>query len=281
MKLTLALFFFVILGIFLWYIFIYDRDTSTSVVSTGACKRELTYAWTGVNEPFVMGDPLSPYGTDVEILNEALATIGCKATIKNTKEVSWKRNLSLLSIGDIDIVLQASRSSQREGYAFFSSPYRSEYVAIFVREEDLSNNKFPIKDINDISKYSFKLAVGLGNIYGNKIDSLINKLGSNAKKEKKVENSRRMLKTKLIDGYLAYIPTEPLELKAKGIEDNIKILPNSIEETGEIYFMLSKDSTNQNLVELINNGIQKIKSNGVYKNIISKYQEKYSFPVLK
>ena len=262
------------------YLFVNYDNSSLDVSNENICDRKLNYAWIGVSEPFILGTANAPSGTDIEILNSALAVSGCKAHIKSLDAISWKRNLALLGIGNLDIVMLASWSEERDKYAYFSDPYRSSYLAVFIRSKDLDSEKFKINAIDDLTKYNFTLGIGRGFVYGEKVDKLIKKLKDKVKVSNKVEKNRRLLKSKLIDGYISYIPTEPLVLKEGGLEDKVKILPNSIVKTGDIHFMLSKQSTSKELLQAINQGLKEIKSNGTYDRIIKKYQEPYSFPIL-
>ncbi|WP_163836068.1 substrate-binding periplasmic protein [Spartinivicinus ruber] len=259
----------------------YDKKNISIVSNEAGCDRKLTYAWTGLSEPFILGSAKAPSGIDIEILNSALKIVDCEAVIEDLNTLSWKRNLSLLSIGKIDLTLQASFSKEREKYANFSSPYRSEYIAIFIRSEDLKYEKFKISKIEDLSKYDFLLGVGLSNIYGPKVDGVIERMGSKIKRNKTVVKNRKALQAKLIDGYISYIPTELIKIKKNKLEDKIKILPNSIVKTGDVHLMLSKASTSETTLKKINNGIEKIKENGTYDLIMNHYSKQYQLPSVK
>lgn len=49
-------------------------------------------------------------------------------------EQSSERNLHMLEHGEIDVLLDASRSAERERYAYFSAPYRREQFLLFTRK---------------------------------------------------------------------------------------------------------------------------------------------------
>ena len=64
----------------------------------------------------------------------------------------------------------ASKTPEREEYALFSDPYRTESAVMYVRIEDAG--KYNFDSLEDIIGTEFKLAVTRGYYYGEEFEEL-------------------------------------------------------------------------------------------------------------
>ena len=79
-------------------------------------------------------------GMDAELTKTILAHIGCEVSW-HTRPMTGARILQRLEQGKIDVMVRASKTPDRESYAFFSRPYRSEIVGVFaLKQNNLSSS---------------------------------------------------------------------------------------------------------------------------------------------
>ncbi|MCP4553261.1 MAG: amino acid ABC transporter substrate-binding protein, partial [Bacteroidetes bacterium] len=212
----------------------------------------------------------NPSGLDMEILAAVVSGTAC--TLKHTdKEIPWKRHLVLIERGKLDLVSGASFTEERAKYAYFIGPYRAEYLALFVKKGNTA--KYKISKFSDIESMDFKIGVDLGATYGPMVDAVLKKIGDRTKTIDNIELNRKKVLAGRIDGYLSYLPDEPMELKKAGID--IEMHPMSLINTGDIYIMLSKKANSKEVRDALQASFDKIKADGTLSAIFKKYSEKY------
>ena len=236
------------------------------------CNKELINGWGGNWEPFIMGSHDKPSGLDMDILDAVVKTAGC--TWKNTKtEIPWARHMAWIKSGELDLATAASWTQERAEFAYFTKPYRNEYIAIFIRKSDLQ--KYASLSLQELASSPFKVGSELGNTYGGVMNSLLKTMGEHVEYVNNNEQNILKLKGGRIDGYLGYIPFDSIEIKEKGLEKEIVILPSSLINTGNVHFMLSKKNNSKEIFRALNEALAEIKSNGTYDKIIKKYSQEY------
>ncbi len=236
------------------------------------CNKTLTNGWGDEWEPFILGTPDKASGLDMEILEAVVVGAGCK--LKHTKHpLPWKRHLKMLENGEVDIATGASFTKERAKYAHFSKPYRSEYLAIYIRKGEAS--KFPFKVIEDLTKIKFLIGALMGSTYGPKTDAVLKLMGENVQRVTDSDLDRKKLINKRIDGYLSYLPDEPMTLAKLKLNDKIEQHPMPPISTGDIHFMFSKKTVDKQTIDAIHASLKKIKADGTYDKIIKRYTEKY------
>ena len=239
--------------------------------SFGKCGKELVHGWGDLWEPFLMGTPQNPSGFDNEVLDAMIGAAGC--TLKHTnRKIPWPRVMMYIKTGKLDIVASATKTEKRSKFAYFTDPYRGEIVALFVLKENV--DKFNLKEIDDLLKTNFALGIEREVSYGKRIDAILEAMSTKTQDTSIDVNAQKLLKGR-IDGYLSYIPTEPIALKKLGFEKKIVMHPMTPVNTGDIHFMISKQSNSPEIVKALNKGLRTIKKNGVYDGIVKKYSQKY------
>jgi polar amino acid transport system substrate-binding protein len=236
------------------------------------CNKELVNGWGGKWEPFLMGTYDKPSGLDIEILDAVMKASGC--TWRNTElEIPWKRHLSWIRLGELDLATGASWTDERAEYAYFTKSYRSENVALFVRKSDLK--KYEQYSLLELADVLAGIGVEFGNTYGSKMGELLAKMGVKVQRVNSNKQNIPKLLGKRIDGYLGHLPYDAMQIKDKGYEDTIVYLPLSLVSTGDIHFMVSKLANSEEVFNAIEAGLAEIKANGEYEKIIKKYSDKY------
>ncbi|MGH1353169.1 MAG: substrate-binding periplasmic protein [Methyloligellaceae bacterium] len=238
-----------------------------------------------VSQPFAMADSLSlgwedwkPYqyespdgdltGLDIDLVKAVFENQG--KTLKFV-QLPWKRHLGNVEAGLIDLAASASRTPEREQYAYFSDPYRSESAALFIRKAD--QNKYQFSSLDDIIGTNFSLAVVRGYYYGEKFSQLM----KNADFRKHVHEvndnqlAQRQLVRGRVDGFLEDPIAASFELEEEGLADQvINVLPIY---SDDIYVMFSKKTLSEADVEAFNKSLAEVRKAGHYDEIIGRYNK--------
>jgi len=231
---------------------------------------EITHCWGGVWLPFwEMGADSIPTGFDIDILNAT-----CKEAdivLNHTPYVvPWKRTIYSIETGMFDITTAASKTQEREQFAYFIGPYRYESIALYVRKGESAD--YPIHSFRDLLTFpDISIGSEAGSIYNDEIDSILNLLGDRVQDINDMNFSNRgKLKAGRIDMYLGYPIDENLYT-----DSLIEQHPMPITQLEGVYFMVSKSSCSQATADSLENAFRRISMNGVYDSIKAHYSEKY------
>lgn len=72
-------------------------------------------------------------GMDAELVSAIFQQAGCQYQFTTTP-MTGARMLKSLQDGDIDLMVRASKTVERQAYAYFTDPYRQEVVGVFSRK---------------------------------------------------------------------------------------------------------------------------------------------------
>jgi len=243
-----------------------------SVNANVVCEKPLLTGWSASWEPLVMGSFDNPTGFDKDILQATIDAAGC--SLRQAKlAVPWARQLNSIKTGQLDIITGASKTTEREKYAYFTEPYRYESVTIFVLAEKLS--EFTSITFKEWITKPVVLGLEYDNFYGEEVKSILSVYPEKIYKVKMNEQNIQKLRSHRIDAYIGFVPAEPIRLNKMGLQEEIVPVSHFKINTGQVHFMLSKKSNNQQVVGRLNEGLKEIKNNGVYEQILRKYVEKY------
>jgi len=129
--------------------------------------------------------------------------------------------------------------------------------------------------IDDWIQNDVVLGVEYGNFYGEAVRNILKTYPEKVHEVIKNEQNIQKLLNGRIDGYIGYIPAEVVRLNKLGLKRKIVAVQQFKINTGEVSFMLSKESTSKEVLEAINQGLLEIRSNGIYDRILKKYTDKY------
>lgn len=238
-----------------------------------ACEdKEIVNGWGGEWVPFIMGSAEFPSGLDMEIMAAMLKKARCRW--RNTPTVlPWARHLKLLELGEVDLASAASWTQERAFYAYFTQPYRTEYVAIYVLEENYQ--KYAGLNLSQLLKLNFKIGVLRGDVYGERVGKFVYDSKDNAIVVDVYDQKMDMLLRNRIDGYIGYPPSDSIAFKARGLSKKVMILPNTVIETGKVHFMLSKESVSVKTFKKLDQALLEIQQDGTLDKIKAKYSERF------
>lgn len=218
-------------------------------------------------EPYQYKEGETLTGLDVELVSAIFTRAGCTLTFV---EAPWARLLNLVEHGKVALAMGASHNQEREAYAYFSKPYRSESMRLFVRKGEAAN--FTFNTLNELAKTPFKLGVIRGYYYGETFKELMN----NADFKKQVleadgeeENYTKLIKGR-IDGFVSDPFVTTSGLRKAGISDQIE-MHQAVIHDNDIYVIFSKKATSQEQVAQFNQALEAMKADGIYQKIIDKY----------
>ncbi len=206
-------------------------------------------------------------GLDIEVL-EAVAEDGGYKLVYHY--IPWKRAVSYIKSGKIDVATSASITVERSQFAWFSDAYRHESAVIFVRKGEADN--YPIHSLSDIVELKFNLGATRGFYYGGAFERLMKY--PDFKKNIDIvtaesENYKKLLK-KRIDGFLADPYSGSEGLRQQRLLYQVEIHPYTVYQD-KCHFMFSKKTVPFSLVAKFNKSLQKLKDNGVVENILNNY----------
>lgn len=208
----------------------------------------------------------TPAGLDVELVQAVTKSMNCKLSVV---QGSWLELLSMLREGDIDFVLGASKTEDRESFAYFSEPYRQERFQLYVRadQKDLA-----FDDLRAFVTAGHKVGVVNEYFYGDEVATIY---ADEALRDKLVGaliselNMARLLDEE-IDGLLEDSFVGASILRRKGLDKYIQ--PHNISlGNADVFVMFSKASVDEQQVQQFNQALAKLRSNGAYDKLMEKY----------
>lgn len=188
-------------------------------------------------------------------------------------QVNWKRHLQMLKNGKMDIAVGASFNEERAQYAYFTSPYRIEKVSLFVKKGKVSETK--LSQLSDLITSKYIIGVEAGYFYGKEFQELSNnpEFTNHINEVIDLEQNVTMILKGHIDGFLV----DPVTLKAfvakYDLENEFEMHSLPIYQD-DIHIMLSKKTCPPELVNLLNQSIEYLKSNGQLEQILMSWQLK-------
>jgi len=205
-------------------------------------------------------------GLDIELVQAIAYNIDHELTLV---ELPWKRHLKNVEHGRTDLAASASKTPEREAFAFFSEPYRSESVVMYVRKAD--TEKYQFNSLREIIGTDFILAVTRGYYYGEEYEALKDdpEFTKHIREVNDNQFAQRLLLKNRVDGFLEDPVAATVELREEGLLNKVSVHMPIYSD--DIYVMFSKKSTNPDLVTEFNRSLAELKANGVIDRIMDKY----------
>lgn len=200
-------------------------------------------------------------GVSVDIISKILLNNQLKFKVKI---MPWKRCLLSVKAGKYDVVIDASKNLEREKKFLFSEPVYYINHSFFYEKNKFNN--LNIKTNQELNDFKIGGIVGYNfDVY--KFDT--SKIYQGAKEPKILLAQLRKGRHDLVIGY-----TEIFEVYEKMGEIDLSGLEwIKIPETSPLVFhmMLTRNVKGKKLLKIVNEGLKKIKSDGIYSNILKKY----------
>jgi polar amino acid transport system substrate-binding protein len=229
------------------------------------------YQWDPYQYEIVKKELKHLTGLDVQLLRTVFGKMGIELQID---PVSWRQHLQDVKDGTRDIAGGAYRNKEREAYAYYSIPYRSEKNMLYVREGE--QQRFVFKTAEELVKIlesgEYKLGVIESYFYGESLMQYINN-PQYADKIIKVKDNRINF-TNLLEHKIDAFPIDHLAGVTLGWrygwQKPTAEMPNPIFEE-PVHVLFSKETTSPELVARFNHTLLQMQNSGEYNKLLRDY----------
>lgn len=241
-----------------------------STESDAACDRALTVSWTDWKPyQFQDGDNGAVKGIDIDIIDAVLTAVGCRYSLRF---LPWKRSLAEIEAGILDLTGSASRTAEREKYAYFTSPYRREYQVFFMHRDDIRQYRF--NSIEAVTNYPhLRIGVLRGVWYGEAFNGLRNGDPDFAK-QVYVNSSHDQLFNWLMRGHIDLLTNDLYNglytLRDLGVSQTFTAHPTIVNDD-PVHLIISRKSVRRDLFDRINSTVRDLYAEGRFEAIINRY----------
>lgn len=207
-------------------------------------------------------------GMDVAIVRAGVKRLDCSLTFH---QLPWKRTLFEIEQGGLVTVATGSdRTPEREAYAYFSEPYRTETVHLYMRREDM--NRFILEDLSDIKTTGFRLGITAGYHYGDRFDKRMKDpaFASQVQPVRSDSQNHRKLMQGRIEGFLADPATTAAIARGKEYSEQLVAHPIAVKED-DIHVMFSRKAHSRKTVKRFNEALAELRDSGKLQAIIKRY----------
>jgi polar amino acid transport system substrate-binding protein len=176
----------------------------------------------------------------------------------------------MLTQGELDLLINVSKTSKREEDYYFLGPIRHETI-VFVTYKHLN---YTLNTIEDIVKLDKPIAIQRHAYYGKAMENLIQQAQYKESFVSVADNETklRLLKHGRISGFL-----EAKRYISHGIANDKEYkglwFPELVIHHNPIYFALSKKSIDEELKQKISDGFVRLVAKGEIKRIVLKHEK--------
>jgi polar amino acid transport system substrate-binding protein len=255
-------FFQKILGL-LSVVFVYISPT----LSYAECSRPLRYALSDW-KPYAFKDAIAEgHGIDADILQAVAKQAGCRIEILS--DVPGARSHLMFKQGLIDVFTGYSYTDERTEFARYTHSYRDEVVGVYSLNPKIKSEE--IKNFDDVLNKKYFLVAPASGFYGSSYAAAEPVL-LERKQLSKVDGAERALKMLMKNrGDLVFNDSYVLQYTA--LTMRIGALKKTSLETSreKIYLGLSKASTTEADLNVLDAALEKLIANGSIDKIFKRY----------
>ena len=209
-------------------------------------------------------------GYHVDLVKAIFKGIGCN--VKFITDATWSRSLLLLRDGNIDFLMNATKTKSREENFIFSIGYEKEYVAVYTK-----SRKFCGRENQTIQEFFAKrMVVGMvrGAAFGEYIDKIIQ--DKNVKKYifelKDHQSLQDFVELGRVHAYIDYYHNGVFSNLNGSPSENSAHMCTAPISVGYNHFIVSKSSSfGSDLMERINREVNKLITTGTLAVIKGSY----------
>jgi polar amino acid transport system substrate-binding protein len=252
------------------------NDNQQAATDTAAEGHDATTETAAEPCALLMGwDPWEPYhyaasdgqtrGMDVDFAVAMATGAGCEVSFVRGE---WAKLIKDLQAGRIDMLAGATRVQERESFASFSDPYRTESFRLHVANGDaIAGN-----DLLSLVDAGFRLGLTDGYLYGAAISAIQdNPLTSgNIIYAPIAEYHFDNLAEGKIDGFLEDPYVAEAIARRQGWEDRIRALPISF-GSHDVHFMFSRSKLDTATINRLNTALLQLQGDGTSAEILNRY----------
>ena len=203
-------------------------------------------------------------GAGPELVKKIFADLGVPVTVEFTG--TWDQVQGKARTGEVDVLVAAYKTTEREGYMVYSDAYTTDPVAIFV----VRGKAFPFDSWDAlIGKNGVAM---VGDSYGQQFDDFaaarltLTRVTTTAQAFDRIASGQG-------DYFLYSLYAGDDYLKKAGAASQFESLPKFVNEEN-FYITVSKNSTFVGYLPLINQQIAKYKADGTIAGLIAQYKNR-------
>ncbi len=205
-------------------------------------------------------------GLDVELLTEIASGAGCTLQFR---EMPWARHLKEVEERRIDLAAGASRTPEREGFGWFSSPYRDERYALFLNR-DARETWQPFTSLRELLAAGMRLGITRDYFYGDEFIELQKMFPQQIEAVRNDADNLPKLLRRRIDGFLSDPMVMNATLKERQLFDQVIYHPDFYLVTGDIHILFSQ-RVSPEVVSRFDASLRQLKESGRYAVIVGRY----------
>ncbi|MBV1775224.1 transporter substrate-binding domain-containing protein [Burkholderiaceae bacterium DAT-1] len=215
---------------------------------------------------------------DTLLMRRIISEAGCSLHFHN--DIPPRRQVLYIESGQLDIVPDASETPERLRFARFTKPYRRESIVLFARKGEPSIRR--LKSISDLIDEKVTVIVPAHGWYGAEFDQIrpMLKQQNRLTEYVNIDQALAMLEQRRGDILLA----DTVLVREAARRESVPLpveLPVVVNED-QVRLMLSKQTTTQQDIEILNQAIDRLDRRGELKRIFRDYFARPSqVPTLK
>jgi len=202
-------------------------------------------------------------GAGPEIVQKIFSELGIRSVSKY--EGSWDVVQEKAKSGEIDVLVAAYKTAEREAYMDYSIPYTVDPVALVVKK----GKSFSFERNEDLIGKNG--VVTIGDSYGQDFDNFI-KENLDPKKVETAEEAFSMLEKEEADYFVYALYAAENYIAKNNIPDQVEILPAYV-SSENFYLTISKKSSFAKFLPQINSLLEKYKNDGTIDRIVEKNKQ--------
>jgi len=202
-------------------------------------------------------------GIDIELTKALLHQAGCSYRFV---PVPWGRALKMLEVGELDVMLSVSKTSERTKFAHFVGPQRIEKIKIVSK----ANPAIVVSSFSDILKIPLPLGIQEGAYYGDSFNAFTETLTPADRYFFKVPNNDTKLSLLIknrIFGFLEEQLNIEYEIRHELTPKDVFIHPVIVNQA-PVYFAFSKASVSKDQLKTIERAFDYLTFSGVFEQIL-------------
>lgn len=202
-------------------------------------------------------------GIDIELTKALLNQAGCSYRFV---PVPWGRALKMLEVGELDVMLSVSKTTERTKFAHFIGPQRIEKIKIVSKADPT----IVVSSFKDILKIPLPLGIQEGAYYGESFNAFNKTLAPADRYFFKVPNNDTKLSLLIknrIFGFLEEQLNIEYEIRHELTPKDVFVHPIIVNQA-PVYFAFSKESVSNNQLKAIERAFNHLTFSGVFEQIL-------------
>ena len=206
-------------------------------------------------------------GMAIEIVDALMKEAGCVVMYKS---IPWARAHKELRKGNLDLMMNLSKTPQRQTYLYFIGPVRDEVIKVIT----LAELPYELRTLDDFKRLPRPVAAEAGAYFGTEFE---NKRLNDSDFKRKIayssrnENYAALLSKARFSGYLDDMYSLMYFIKANNLSQRFKVQPIIVNQS-QVYLGVSKMSVSVERKQRLAQALLRIQAKGEIEKILRRYQ---------